>query len=219
MRHRKSPTIALFIAICMPFSHPALAQEELLDEDIHAALPLYTFDWQELWPRGYLSGDEFGCTSRVAFGDWRFTPRPENDRNETHWFRFTNYGVFHCAAIMRMADKRIDLDTVSSTPAFFVRLGIARQGGATWELWAIQKGTVPGSQYTLLARPPGNGIIEHFTVLQQRCPREMRREKKGLGGWVTRYCEINSHAQLLSLSRRMLLLPKIGIIEKINKGN
>jgi hypothetical protein len=74
---------------------------------------------------------------------------------------------------------------------------------------------VPGSDYVLLAREPGDAKIERFTVLQQRCPSGQRREVKGLDIWTTRYCAIDSRSELLSLARRMLALPALGVIERV----
>ncbi|MDH4743457.1 hypothetical protein OMP43_05455 [Sphingomonas sp. CBMAI 2297] len=214
MTHLRAWAIALGLATLMPFSPPALADDELTVERIHSALPLYTFEWEQTWPRSFSSGDDFGCTSRVAFGDWRFAPGPENSFGKQHWKRFTNYGVFHCAAVIRTADEQGELADARWDYGFFVQLGTARKGSVTWELWALQKGVTPGSDYTLLAREPGGATIERFTVLQQRCPSGTRLEAKGLDVWDTRYCAINSRAELLSLARKMLALPSLGVIER-----
>ncbi len=219
MRHLRARAVAMGLSTLVQFSPPALAADEMTAERIHSTLPLYTFDWAQTWPRSFSSGDEFGCTSRVAFGDWRFTPSPDNSYGEQHWERFTNYGVFHCAGIIRTADEQSELDGAQWDYGFFVQLGTARKGGVAWELWAVQKGIVPGSEYTLLAREPGDATIERFTVLQQRCPSGTRREAKGLDIWVTRYCAINSRAELLSLARKMLALPALGVIERVDKAD
>lgn len=102
---------------------------------------------------------------------------------------------------------------------FLRSVGNGSQKRVTWELWALQKGVVPGSEYTLLAREPGEARIERFTVLQQRCPSGAQMEAKGLDAWVTRYCAINSRAELLSLSRKMLALPALGVIERVAKAD
>lgn len=219
MTHLRAWAIALGLATLTPFLPPALADDELTVERIHSALPLYTFDWEQTWPRSFTSGDDFGCTSRVPFGDWRFTPSPQNSVGEQHWARFTNYGVFHCAAIMRTADAQDELDSARWEYGFFVQLGTARKGRVTWELWALQKGVAPGSDYTLLAREPSGAMIERFTVLQQRCPPGTQLEAKGLDIWVTRYCAINSRAELLSMARKMLALPPLGVIERVVPPN
>jgi hypothetical protein len=196
-------------------SLPAAEKDEMAADRLHSTLPLYTFDWEQLWPRNFSSGEDFGCTSRVAFGDWRFTPDASDEFGEEHWERFSNYGVFHCAAIMRTAGERGELKEARWEYGFFVQLGNARKGSATWELWALQKGVVPGSNYILLAREPGGATIERFTVLQQRCPAGRQLEAKSLDIWTTRYCAIASRAELLSLARRMLALPARGVIERV----
>nr|WP_317894425.1 hypothetical protein [uncultured Sphingomonas sp.] len=218
MKHLSAWAAGIGLAALVPISAPALAGEEMAAERIHSSLPLYTFDWEQTWPRSFSSGDEFGCISRVQFGDWRFTPSPNNSLGEQHWERFTNYGVFHCSAIMRTADEQSGLDEAPLEYGFFVQLGTARAAGVEWELWALQKGINPGSEYTLLAREPDSGEINRFIVLQQRCPSGSTLEAKGLDIWVTRYCAINSRSELLSLSRKMLALPPLGVMERVVKA-
>ena len=196
---------------------PVLAEDasEVVVERIHSDLPLYTFDWEAIWPRSFSSKDEFGCMSRVAFGDWRFVPAQANQHEEEYWERFSNYGVFHCAAVMRTADERTGLEDARWEYGFFVQLGKAKLGSADWEIWALQKGTVPGSDYTLLAREPRQEeLIHEFRVLQQHCPSGRLLEADGLDVWNTRYCAINSRSELLSLGRRMLRLPPRGTIAR-----
>ncbi|RYD47624.1 MAG: hypothetical protein EOP60_17115 [Sphingomonadales bacterium] len=218
MRPLRAQAMAIAVGALLPLSSPALADDEVKAERIHSPLPLYTFDWEQIWPRSFVSGDDFGCTSRVAFGDWRFTPSPENEFEDPHWERFANYGVYHCAAMMRTGSEQAELDEAQWKYGFFVQLGTARRNGAKWELWAFQKGMVPGSEYTLLARQPGEAMIERFTVLQQRCPAGTRMEAKGLDIWTTRYCAIDTPAELLSLARQMLTLPALGVIERVTKA-
>lgn len=219
MRHLRAHAIVLSLATLSAFSPPALADNEFTVERIHSALPLYTFEWEQMWPRSFSSADDFGCTSRVAFGDWRFTPSPEYNSGAQYWERFTNYGVFHCAAIMRTADEQGELDKARWEYGFFVQLGTGRRGSVNWELWALQKGVVPGSEYTLLAREPGTARIERFSVLQQRCPSGTQLQTKGLDIWATRYCAINSRAELLSLARKMLAVPPVGVIERVSPAD
>ena len=105
---------AILLATCAFFGSPAFAQEvsseeeyELKAERLHSDLPLYTFDWEETWPRSFSSREDgvlsFGCTSPVAFGDWHFEPNPKDRFGETYWLRISNYGVLHCAANFRDA--------------------------------------------------------------------------------------------------------------------
>ena len=189
-------------------------RDELVAELVHSELPLYNFAWEDLWPKGFHSGDRFGCTSRVAFGDWRFSPANGEEGRE-HWERYSNYGVFHCAAILRAADERAKLDKAQWKYGFFVRLGTMRFESHQWELWAIQKGTVPGSDYVLLARESGDhDLIRKFRVLQRRCPRGQSRSTE-LDIWNTRYCAIDSRQELLALARSMMRLPPLGTIERV----
>lgn len=208
--------LALTAGVALPSNARAAYFSEVIVERIHSPLPLYTFDWENLWPRSFASGDEFGCSSRVPFGDWQFAPAPTNQDEEGHWRRFTNYGVFHCAAILRDADERAELEKSGYEYGFFVQLGLANFASAQWELWALQSGTVPGSSYTLLAREAGQkGRIESFRMLQQRCPAGNVLKAEGLDIWSTRYCSIESRGELLSLARKMLRLPPRGTLNRV----
>lgn len=148
----------------------------------------------------------------MAWGDWRFIRADAEDGAES-WERFTNYGVFHCAAILRAADDLAELARAQWKYGFFVRLGKGRLRSQAWELWALQIGTVPGSDYVLLAREESEErLIKSFRVLQRHCPAGGIREAEGLDIWATRYCRIESRADLLALARRMLRLPPLGTI-------
>jgi len=216
-QHRGSICLAAWLAACIAGPTPAQGQtqSEVVVEPIHSSLPLYTFDWNDLWPRSFVDGDGFGCMSRIEFGDWRFTPAQINEQEEEGWYRFSNYGVFHCAAIIRDASERAELGVAQWDYGYLVRLGNARHRSTEWELWALQRGVRPGSDYTLLAREAStSGLIVEFRVLQQRCPRGMMREVRGFDVWSTRYCAVESRAELLSLARRMLRFPAMGTIAR-----
>ena len=220
MTTRQLASLAAAIALGSIALVPASARDEerreLVAETIHSELPLYTFDWRDLWPRNFQSEDSFGCTTRVAFGDWRFIPRDGEDRPES-WERYRNYGAFHCAAILSAAPEREDLDKAQWKYGFFVRLGRMRVGSRTWELWAIQKGMVPGSDYVLLARDSeDHDLIKKFQVLQRRCPPGRSRSTE-LDVWITRYCPIDSRQDLLALTRNMMRLPPLGTIEYVGE--
>jgi hypothetical protein len=204
---------------------PALGEDvedaEFISERLHAPLPLYTFEWQELWPRSMLPGPDViaGCESRVRFGDWQFVPNPENEHDEPYWLRIANYGAFHCAANLYVADERSELDEGEFSRGLFVRIGKARSGSTDWELWALQQGFVPGSSYTLLAREvqDDNGIVEQFRVLQRHCPAGMLREARGMDVWLTRYCAVDSRTDLLALARQMIRKPALGTLTLTNE--
>jgi hypothetical protein len=222
-RHRAGlVSVAAWIAafVLLPGHGQAEGRSEVVVEHIHSNLPLYGFDWEGTWPRSFFSEDEFGCTSRVGFGDWHFVPAASNHREEDAWERFDNYGVFHCAAVMRRAGDRADLETAPWEYGLIVRIGKARHRSTDWELWALQRGMRAGSDYTLLAREAKTGdLVDEFQVLQQHCPRGMLMEAKGFDVWITRYCAIDSRAELLSLARRMLRLPPRGTIQRVAKDD
>ena len=132
---------------------------------IHSDLPLYDFEWDDFWPRGIVGEDMIaGCETRVAFGDWQFRPNPADQFGyDPLWYRLSNYGVFHCATNIRSAAERGSLDEGEFSRGFFARIGKGRRGNQKFELWVLQEGMVPGSEYTLLARDPDDeGIVTSF---------------------------------------------------------
>jgi hypothetical protein len=211
-----SATLALLMTSGVAAEGDDTDREYPAKEMIHADLPLYSFADEEFWPRSIeTDGDAIaGCTSRVRFGNWQFTPAPRNEYEDPSWYRFANYGVFHCAAIMSRADERAELDNAKSEYGFFVRLGEVRIESALVELWALQVGTRPGSNYTLLSRIPKSGIVDRFTLLQQECPKGKERKVPGssLDIWSTGYCAINDRADLLALAKKMARLEPLGEI-------
>ncbi|QZD90248.1 hypothetical protein K3148_02250 [Qipengyuania aurantiaca] len=185
---------------------------------IHSDLPLYDFEWDEFWPRGYSSPDVIaGCESRVAFGDWQFTPNPADEfAAGTNWYRFSHYGVFHCATNIRVAHELDELAGVDFSRGFFAKIGNAQKDGNRWELWVLQQGMIPGSEYTLMARPSGDdGLVTTFKVLQSRCPKSKLLEARNMDAWGTAYCKINSRRELLAFSRRMLAEPALGTLSRV----
>ena len=186
-------------------------EPELSTDLIHSDLPLWG-SGDQVWPQNFSDSDgSFGCTSRVAWGDWRFTHTADSE----DWLRLENYGVFHCATIERWAERRDELDDSKVKYSFIIMIGSATTQAGPLELWAIQTGTRPGSEYTLLSRTPGVGIINSFTVLQRECPRRKTREGPKLGIWLTSYCAINSKSELIAMARQMATKPPLGTIELI----
>ena len=159
----------VFAVIGVLLGSAAQAKEpaELIADRIHSDLPLYTFAWEDLWPRSFSGSEDgsFGCLSSVRFGDWHFISEKAGEDAEESWARYSNYGVFHCAAVIREADERSELDEAEWKYGFFVRLGETRFQSKRWELWAIQRGTVPGSDYSLFAREVSQqGGVTRFRV-------------------------------------------------------
>lgn len=210
---RLAPALLLGITAWAGLAHAAPDDGiERAADRLHSDLPLYDFSYTEFWPRHFTEADgSFGCSSRVPFGDWRLTAADAEDRI----WRFTNYGVFHCAMVFREGDDLADLEERQShyEYGFVARIGTARRAGRDVELWTLQRGTVPGSDYILLSRAAEPGRIQQFTVLQRRCPPGRTRKLKSgqnLDIWGTRYCAINSRGELLALAREMASLPPLG---------
>ena len=203
------PLLALaFAPAVIVQAKPAYEFESTL---VHSDLPLYTFAWDELWPRGLDDPDIIaGCGSRVRFGDWQFTPNPLDRYGNPSWFRFANYGMFHCAAHVRAADERSELEEADFAYGFFAKVGNGRRDRENWELWVWQEGFMPGSKYLLLARRPGEDIIEQFEILQRRCPDSNLLKGDDFDIWSTDYCKINSRREMLAFARTMLREPFFG---------
>jgi hypothetical protein len=211
------PSLALVAGLA---GAPALASDEGESDEaevalewLHAPLPLYTFDWPDLWPRSFTDDGAFGCSSRVAFGDWQFVSEQSDYSGLSGWTRIANYGVFHCAANLYEADEREGLAEGEFSRGLFALIGEGQAAGKTYELWVLQRGFVPGSSYFLLARDPtvqAEGVIARFDVLQRQCPPGRLRKAEGMDVWSTSYCAIESRDELLALAREMLRKPFVG---------
>ena len=192
---------------------------ETLEQDfLHSDLPLYTFEWEEIYPQNFWDEDSFGCLSRVAMGDWKATVNAGPDR----WYRIHNYGVIHCGAMSQESVERGATGRSSLKVAFFAKIGMVSADPDADELWVWQFGARPGSQYLLLSRPPEEGLVEQFTILQISCPAENMRSLLDTGGmgldvWQTSYCAINSQGELIALARKMHALPAFGILQWVGR--
>jgi hypothetical protein len=208
---RQGTSIVLFAAfafLAAPFSAAQSQPEQDIARDvIHSDLPLFSAATAEVWPRAFSNDSSFGCASRASFGDWALRETDEEPGDAAQWYRIGNYGVFHCFAVVATADERRALDGADSKPAYFVLLGTIRTTRGETELWALQIGVRPGSEYLLLSRPPGQDPIRAFNVLQSQCPRPNIRDAGALGILLTRYCVANSRAELIALARRMARRP------------
>lgn len=180
---------------------PASAQNAEL---IHSHAPLWAPGASEVWPQHFMDADSFGCTHPLRLGVWRYKAA-ESDRDD-EWYSIRNYGYFHCWMNIAVAYEPDSFG--DSRPSFLIKLG--RFGER--ELWALQMGARPGSDYILLARPAGAGVIERFEVLQRRCPARHVRDGPALDIILTRYCSINSQRGLLALARQMAALPAAGVM-------
>ncbi|ODP37407.1 hypothetical protein [Sphingomonas turrisvirgatae] len=147
------PLTAPFVSLALLGSAAAVGTDERVADVIHADLPLFgENDAKHPAPFSEGEGENYSCGygSRVRWGDWKFTD--PQDPEAGHWYRFTNYGVFHCYAITRDASDRDQLKDSRFEYSFFVPVGRTRVGGRPIELWAMQIGSRPGSSYHLLAR-------------------------------------------------------------------
>lgn len=189
--------------------------DEMADDLLHSDLPIFGRGGGNEWPQHFYDEDSFGCTSRVAFGDWVFRKRGAEAEDDVLWYRFSNYGVFHCWANTFRADERARLASADSHPSLFAFLGSTSVNGSDIELWAVQIGARPGSQYLLLARDPAEGLIEKFNVLQTACPRANVRDAGSPDILLTRYCAVNSRSEMIRLARRMAQRLPLGSLARV----
>lgn len=202
MRRCFSRPFLCALALLMSLSRPAHAQEADL---VHADAPLWAPYANNVWPQHFVDAGSFGCQHRMSLGQWRYAPAGDEGGAE-RWYRFDNYGVIHCWMNIAEASEPDAFGDVR--PGFLVEIG--RAGDV--ELWALQVGAKPGSDYLLLSREPGEGPIRRFHVLQRRCPRERVRAGAPLDILTTRYCGINTQAEMAALARRMAKLPALGTL-------
>jgi len=216
MGPRRFFTVVLSLAVlscASPVSQGLGAGNEARSDILFSDLPLYRGESENMWPQHFYDDDSFGCVSRVAFGDWVLR---EQDGDDPVWFRFRNYGAFHCWALVGRGDERQQLESAASKPAFFVLMGNIEVAGDRRELWAIQIGARPGSEYMLLSRSPRDGSIDSFDVLQIRCPRANVRDAGAIDILLTRYCAVNTRGDLLRLAQQMAHLPAIGSLALVS---
>jgi hypothetical protein len=191
---------------------------EVYEDLIHADLPLYNFETENLWPRGFVGADSFGCVSRVAFGDWVFRRAGVTEDDDAQWYRFRSYGAFHCFAIVASAYERAALEHADGKSSFFILLETINIDRTPVELWAIQIGGRPGSDYLLLSREPADGSVVAFNVLQTQCPARDVRDAGPLDILHTSYCAINSQSELVNLAREMARRPPLGTLALVESN-
>lgn len=205
---------AVLVALLPVQTASGQSRDAVANDLLHSDLPVFGHGRDNEWPQPFHDEDSIGCTSRVAFGDWVFQGHGADDRDDPQWYRFGGPGMFHCRATTSRASGRAGLDGADSRPSFFVRLGNTRVVGNEIELWTVQMGARPGSEYLLLSRRPGNALIEQFDVLQSSCPAANVRDAGAVGMLLTRYCVVRSDAELLRLARRMAQRPILGTLER-----
>jgi hypothetical protein len=197
--------LAAFVLLGLSPARSQPDSGEVARDLIHSDVPLFRAG-ENTWPQAFFEEDSSGCASRVAFGDWALREADAED-DGVEWYRVLNYGVFHCFAVVARARQREELEFSEHSPSFFVLLGTVQIEDNVTELWALQMGVRPGSDYMLLSRPQGEGAIDRFSVLQAQCPRANVRDPGTLSILLTRYCAINTRADLLRLARRMAQRP------------
>lgn len=174
---------------------------------VHADLPLFDGSKYQLWPRNFSDGDSFGCETIIRLGDWTFN---EKEPATNEWMRIRNYGVFHCAVVESWASDREMLDKNGYKYSWFVSLGKARYQGKDVDLWTLQSGARPGSDYLLLRRSAKQKGITEFDVLPVDCAKRDLRKGEQVDVWLTSYCAINDVNEFVEFAREMAKKPEVG---------
>lgn len=210
---------ALLALIVLPMSAPAgsATAQALLRSD----LPLWTGrgDDENFYPRNFFDEDDgsFGCISNIWFGDYRVEYRKEEADEEAPdptYVRITNYGVFHCALVIRTADTVEGLENAPFEFFWIIRLWEQGSGDESFEVLAFQQGAMGGSRYELFRRPTGQ-MDAPLTLLAARCPREMVRDNGGIDVWMTGYCAVPDRPGLRRIARDALRRAPVGRLVRI----
>ncbi len=186
-----------------------LAQEDI----IHSDVPLWGYDEESVWPKHFYEEDSFGCAHALRPGDWRFV-EPETEERDGYdsWYRLANYGAFHCFLLATQSREQGNLNQGNVKHSYLIDLGVTEQSGLQLGLWALQLGARPGSDYLLMTSQVDGNTISQFQVLQVHCPEPNIRTGPNMDILVTRYCAINSKAELLTLAQEMAKLPPRGTL-------
>ena len=194
-----------------PHSFEPAAPTASLEQDLplRSDLPLRLEDGtDDVTPRSFASDDSFGCLSLIKFGDWQqtfnkgefWTPPPV-------WWRVSNYGVMHCAAVFSSSAER-NAPGGGFEFGFFLKLG--RDDSTNLDLYAWEIGLRTGSSYLLLAAPPSRTTLESFAVLDADCSHGEVRKANEPSVWRTDYCTIPSADALRDTARLAAQKPPLG---------
>lgn len=135
--------------------------------------------------------------------------------------RLGNYGVMHCAMVEGRAFGRERLAHGAWRYSYMVELGRAPSPRGEVELWALQSGTRPGSDYMLLSRSVRDtkeAVIARFDVLPVECPRENVRDGASIDIFLTDYCAVNSQEDLVRIARRMARLAPVAAMKFVGEA-
>jgi len=188
--------------------------KSIYEDIIHSDLPLWS-NGDNVWPQQFSNENEFGCISPTKLGDWRF----KTSDDEYIWYRFQNYGVFHCWLNISEAYEQDHLNLANSQPSFFINLTDVDYEFTNYTIWTIQMGARPGSSYLFLARESDAKLDAPYLILQRKCPRRNVRSGPNLSILLTDYCSINSQKDLIRLAKNMLKRPPLGRLEYIEQKN
>lgn len=197
----------------------ALASPVAAQEYLHSDEPLFTMA-DDPWPRHFFEDDGFGCASIVPMGVWRRVDAPggnpqADELSNVNRLRFRNYGAFHCAYLIDWSESDEADDWRDFDYGLIGGLGQVDEPDGKLDLYAIQSGFRPGSNYLLVAVRPTKGLITQIIVLEPECPREWVRGKKPYDVWRADYCAVPDLAGLRRLARADARKPPAALLEYV----
>lgn len=205
----------LLFAASLTASAPAISAEPPHPPElVHADTPLWRpYEDGDVWPTQFSNDRGMGCAYPVKLGDWRLTESAQPDA--VQYFQLTGEGFIHCWLLAsRGVDHRQRVEAAPEIQFEKPKLGfLIKIGRATGrDLWLLQLGARPGSDYILLARQPTTKLVDRFDVLQRICPKGRRRGGFGLDIAATDYCSINTRTAMVAFAKSMARLPNYGVL-------
>lgn len=207
-------SFVLVLASCAqsPILDSASDSEAVPSELLHSDLPLFGKE-DNVHPFSMNTEDSFGCASRIRSGDWLYKEEDDVDyRGEERWYRIGNYGVLHCFAVVAESYERDGLELRDAKPSLFADLSELSINDRLVDLWALQIGGRPGSDYLLLMSEADGDMVDRFDVLRVDCPQDRYRDRDGLDILAAGYCAINSQKEMITFAQRMARRPPIATL-------
>lgn len=163
-----------------------------------------------LHPHSFFEGDSFGCATRYGFGDWKAVVPPSEVGDEPFesWVRLDNYGVFHCAYRVGIANSQADL--VLDRYGWIADLGPITADAKVRRLIVLQTEVPGGMENMFFLADLGPIGATRMDLLTIRCPKANWTEG-GIDQWRQRVCRINDTQMLKRLARQAARRPSAAV--------
>ena len=137
-------------------------ETEYFEDRIHSKLPLYTFEWQELWPRNFAAKTPLAVPHACGMGTGNFRPiLKTNGRGMVVAAQYRRCISLRCDLLQ--ADEYGDLDLGESSIGFFALAKQIEFDGDNWKFDA-SAGRGPGQR----------SFVAGSTSGFRRCYRELQ---------------------------------------------